>query len=37
LDINDKILAGTRIGVEYAGQDSLLHYRFWVPENKIKL
>jgi len=37
LVLDDKILTGTRIGVEYAGQDSLLPYRFWVPENKIKL
>jgi DNA-3-methyladenine glycosylase len=27
-----EILTGTRIGVEYAGQDALLPYRFYVKE-----
>jgi DNA-3-methyladenine glycosylase len=37
LVFNDEILTGTRIGVQYSGQDALLPYRFWVPEEKIKL
>ena len=36
-EFNDEILTGTRIGVQYSGQDALLPYRFWVPEVKIKL
>jgi DNA-3-methyladenine glycosylase len=36
LDLNDKVLTGTRIGVEYSGQDALLPYRFRVPEEKIR-
>jgi DNA-3-methyladenine glycosylase len=31
-----EILSGARIGVDYAGQDAFLPYRFWVPEEKIK-
>jgi len=34
---NDAILAGTRIGVQYSDQDALLPYRFWVPEENVKL
>ena len=34
---NDEILTGTRIGVQYSDQDALLPYRFWIPEEKIKL
>jgi DNA-3-methyladenine glycosylase len=37
LDLDEKIFTGKRIGVEYSGQDALLPYRFWVPENKIRL
>lgn len=37
LDLDDNILTGKRIGVEYSGQDAFLPYRFWVPENKIRL
>jgi DNA-3-methyladenine glycosylase len=37
LHLDDKILSGKRIGVEYSGPDALLPYRFWVPENKIRL
>lgn len=37
IELNDEIISGTRIGVEYAGQDALLPYRFWVPEKKIRL
>jgi len=37
LAFNDAILTGTRIGVQYSGQDALLPYRFWIPEVKIKL
>lgn len=33
--LEEKILTGTRIGVDYAGQDALLPYRFWVPEQKV--
>jgi DNA-3-methyladenine glycosylase len=36
LNLENKIQTGTRIGVEYAGQDALLPYRFLVPEEKIK-
>jgi DNA-3-methyladenine glycosylase len=32
----DDIIATTRIGVEYAGQDALLPYRFLVDFNKLK-
>jgi DNA-3-methyladenine glycosylase len=34
--MNDDILSGPRIGVDYAGKDALLPYRFWIPEEKIK-
>lgn len=37
LVLNDHILTGTRIGVDYAGKDALLPYRFWIPEERIKL
>jgi DNA-3-methyladenine glycosylase len=37
LVLNDYILTGTRIGVDYAGKDALLPYRFWIPEAKIKI
>jgi DNA-3-methyladenine glycosylase len=37
LDFSDQILTGTRIGVEYSGEDALLPYRFRVPEENIKL
>jgi len=37
LVLNDDILTGTRIGVDYAGEDALLPYRFWIPEERIKL
>ncbi|MCK9398734.1 MAG: DNA-3-methyladenine glycosylase [Bacteroidales bacterium] len=37
LVLNDDILTGTRIGVDYAGKDALLPYRFWIPEERIKL
>ena len=30
----DEIVASTRIGVDYAGDDALLHYRFYVKGNK---
>lgn len=32
-----KINVGTRIGVEYAKEDALLPYRFWINHNDIKL
>ena len=35
LDLDGEILTGTRIGVDYAGQDTFLPYRFWVPESKL--
>jgi len=34
---NGQILSGTRIGVNYAGKDALLPYRFWIPEERMKL
>jgi DNA-3-methyladenine glycosylase len=34
LNLDDEILTGPRIGVEYAGEDAFLPYRFWVPEEK---
>ena len=34
---DDEILTGTRIGVQYSGQDAFLPYRFRVPEDKIRL
>ena len=37
LVLNDHILTGTRIGVDYAWKDALLPYRFWIPEEKIKI
>jgi DNA-3-methyladenine glycosylase len=30
----DAIVAGTRVGVAYAGEDALLPYRFWLKDNK---
>jgi len=36
LNLHGEILTGTRIGVQYAGPDALLPYRFWVPEEKIR-
>jgi DNA-3-methyladenine glycosylase len=36
LDLEAAIIAGARIGVDYAGQDALLPYRFRVPEEKVK-
>jgi DNA-3-methyladenine glycosylase len=36
-NFNDEILTGTRIGVQYSGEDALLPYRFRVPEEKIIL
>jgi len=36
LNLDSEIHAGTRIGVDYAGPDALLPYRFWVTEGKIK-
>jgi DNA-3-methyladenine glycosylase len=36
INLSDEIITGTRIGVQYSGQDALLPYRFRVPENKIK-
>lgn len=35
-EFNNAILTGTRIGVQYSGQDALLPYRFRVPEERIK-
>ena len=32
-----QILSGNRIGVNYAGKDALLPYRFWIPEERMKL
>ena len=37
LVLNDDMMTGTRIGVDYAGQDALLPYRFWIPEERITL
>jgi len=37
LDLNSEIITGTRIGVEYAGADALLPYRFRVQEEKISV
>jgi DNA-3-methyladenine glycosylase len=34
-NLDEKIMTGTRIGVDYAGQDALLPYRFWVPEQRV--
>jgi DNA-3-methyladenine glycosylase len=34
---DDEILTGTRIGVQYSGQDAFLPYRFRVPEEIIKV
>jgi DNA-3-methyladenine glycosylase len=36
-DFHDAILTGTRIGVQYSGEDALLPYRFRVPEENVKL
>ena len=33
LVLNDEILTGTRIGVDYAGKDALLPYRFYIKGN----
>ncbi len=33
LDFHDHLITGTRIGVQYAGPDALLPYRFRVPED----
>jgi DNA-3-methyladenine glycosylase len=35
LVLSDDIQTGTRIGVDYAGKDALLPYRFWIPEERI--
>jgi DNA-3-methyladenine glycosylase len=35
-DFHDAILTGTRIGVQYSGEDALLPYRFRVNEEKIQ-
>jgi DNA-3-methyladenine glycosylase len=35
MSFKDEIKTGTRIGVDYAGQDASLLYRFWVPEEKV--
>jgi DNA-3-methyladenine glycosylase len=34
VSFNDEIYTGTRIGVDYAGRDALLPYRFWITEVK---
>ncbi|MDR0364365.1 MAG: DNA-3-methyladenine glycosylase [Bacteroidales bacterium] len=34
--LTDHIIVGTRIGVNYAGKDALLPYRFMLDQNKIK-
>jgi DNA-3-methyladenine glycosylase len=36
-NFKDALITGTRIGVQYSGEDALLPYRFRVPEEKIKL
>jgi DNA-3-methyladenine glycosylase len=36
LILQDKIITGHRIGVDYAGPDALLPYRFMVPEGEVK-
>jgi len=36
LDMVKQIISGTRIGVDYAGQDALLPYRFRVPDDNIR-
>lgn len=35
LDFRDHIITGTRIGVEYSGEDAFLPYRFSIPEERI--
>ena len=37
LDLDGSILAGTRIGVEYAGMDAMLPYRFRIGEGNIRI
>jgi DNA-3-methyladenine glycosylase len=37
LVLNDEILTGPRIGVQYAGTDAFLPYRFRVPQEKIRV
>jgi DNA-3-methyladenine glycosylase len=32
LNFEDMIMTGTRIGVDYAGPDAMLPYRFWIKE-----
>ena len=36
LNLSGEIINGTRIGIQYSGQDAFLPYRFWVNENKIE-
>lgn len=36
LNLENEILTGARIGVDYAGDDSFLPYRFRVPEEKVR-
>jgi DNA-3-methyladenine glycosylase len=36
LDLSASMLTGTRIGVQYSGEDAFLQYRFWVPESKVR-
>jgi len=35
LNLDDQIKTGQRIGVDYAGIDALLPYRFWVPAENV--
>lgn len=36
-NFDEAMITGTRIGVQYSGEDALLLYRFRVPEEKIKI
>ena len=37
LDLSKDIITGTRIGVQYAGPDATLPYRFRVPEEQVRV
>jgi len=37
LDFRDQLITGTRIGVQYAGPDALLPYRYRIPEEIVSL